>query len=53
MKGNEKADGLAKEGTMQDGGKMAKIGASSVQQRRGEAFSAQQYAAGVHSLVDE
>ena len=51
--GDEKADELAKEGAMQDGGNMAQIGASSVQQRRREVYAALQYAARFHCLVEE
>ena len=42
--GNEKADGLTKEGAMLDGGVMGQIRVSTVQQKREEVFAALQYA---------
>ena len=53
MEGNEKADELAKEGATLDGGNMAQIRASSVQQRRREVYAALQYAVSFHCLVEE
>ena len=51
--GNEKADKLAKEGTMTDGGRMAQVRASTVQQGGEEVYAALQYAASFHCLVEE
>ena len=51
--GNEKADELAGDGAMLDGGETAQIRASTVQQRREEVFAALQYAASFHCLVEE
>ena len=51
--GNEKADELAREGAMLDGGGVAESRASTVQQRRNEVYAALQYAAGFHCLVKE
>ena len=51
--GNEKADELAKEGAMVDGGLMAQVRASTVQQEREEVYAALRYAASLHCLVEE
>ena len=51
--GNEKADEFAKEGALLDGGLMAQVRASTVQQEREEVYAALQNAAGFHCLVDE
>ena len=51
--GNEKAHELAKDGAMMDGGVMAQIRASTVQQKREEVYAAWQYAACFHCLVEE
>ena len=51
--GNEKADEFAKEGALLDGGLMAQVRASTVQQEREEVHAALQNAAGFHCLVDE
>ena len=50
--GIERADGLAKDGAMLDGGEMAQLRASTVQ-RREEEYAASQCAAGCHCLVEE
>ena len=52
-KGNEKADELAKEGAMLDGGFMAEARATTVQQGREEVHAALQHAASFHCLVEE
>ena len=51
--GNYKADELAKERAMLDGGGMAHVGAITVQQERGEVSAALQWAASFHCLVEE
>ena len=52
--GNEKkADELAKEGAILDGGDMAQVRAVRIQQERGEVYAAVQYAACFHCLVEE
>ena len=51
--GNEKADELAKAGAMLDEGFVAEARAKTMQQEREEVFSALQYAASFHCLVDE
>ena len=51
--GNEKADQLAKEGAMLDGGFMAQARANTVQQEREEVYAAPQYEASFHCLVEE
>ena len=51
--GNEKAHELAKAGTMLDGGVMAQVRVSTVQQKREEVYAALHYAASVHCLVEE
>ena len=51
--GNEKADDLAKAGAMLDEGFMAEARAKTMQQGREEVFSALQYAASLHCLVEE
>ena len=51
--GNERADQMAKDGAMLDGGEMAQRRASTVELRREEVHVALQYAAGVHCLVEE
>ena len=43
--GNESADELAKDGALLDGGEMAQIRASTIQQKREEVYAALQYAA--------
>ena len=50
--GNEKADELAEEGTVLDGGFWAQARASTVLQKR-ELHAAVQYAASFHCLVEE
>ena len=50
--GNEKADELAKEGAVMDGGVMALIRASVVEQEREEVSAVLQYAAKFHCLVE-
>ena len=52
-KGNEKVDELAQEGSLTDGGLMAQVRASTVQQGRKEVFAAMQNAASFHCLVEE
>ena len=49
----EKADEPAKEGAMVDGGGVAQIRASTVQQKRKEVYAALQYTASFHSLAEE
>ena len=49
---NEKADELAKGGAMMDGGVMAQVRASTVQQEREEVHAALQYAASFRCLVE-
>ena len=51
--GNESADELVNDGAMLDGGEMAKIRASTVQQNREEVYGALQHAASFHCLVEE
>ena len=51
--GNEKVDGLVKEGGMLDGRDLAQVRAVTVQEARDEAFAALQCAAGFHCLVEE
>ena len=51
--GNDKADELAKEGAMMDGGGMAQIRASTVQKECEEVHAALQHAASFHCLVEE
>ena len=52
-KGNEKADELAKAGTMLDEGLMAEARAKTVQQEREVVDAALQYAASFHCLMEE
>ena len=52
-KGNEKSDEFAQEGAMIDGGLMAQVRASTVQQEREEGYAALQHAARIHYLVEE
>ena len=51
--GNEKADELAKAGTMLDGCFMVQARASTIQQEREEVHAALQYAASLNCLVEE
>ena len=51
--GNERADEPAKEGAMLDGGDMAQMRATTIQQEREEVYAALQYAASFHCLVEE
>ena len=51
--GNERTDEVATDGAMLDGGEMAMIRASAVQQRRWEVYAALQYAARFHCVVEE
>ena len=51
--GNANADEVAKDGAMLDGGEVAQIRASTVQQRREEVCAVLQYAASFHCLVYE
>ena len=51
--GNEKADELAKDGALLDGGYMALARASTTEQKREEVYAALQYAASPHCLVEE
>ena len=51
--GHEKADEQAKDGAMMDGGLMAQVRTSAVQQAREEVYTALQYAANFHCLVEE
>ena len=51
--GIEKAEELAKEGAMVDGGLMAQVRACRVQQEREEIYAALRYAASLHCLVEE
>ena len=51
--GNEKADELAKEGAMVDGGVMAQARASTIHQEREDVYAVLQYAASFHCLVEE
>ena len=51
--GNEKADELAKEGAMLNGGFTAQARASTIQQEREEVCAVLQYVAGFHCLVEE
>ena len=53
LKGNEKADESAKDGAMMDGGVMARVRASTVQQGRREVYAALHHAASFHCLVEE
>ena len=48
-----KADEQAKDGAMMDGGLIAQVRASAVQQAREEVYAALQYAANFHCLVEE
>ena len=52
-KDNEKSDELAQEGAMTDGGVMAQVRASTVQQGREEVCAAMLFAASFHCLVEE
>ena len=51
--GNEKANELANDGAMMDGGEMAKMRTSTVQQKREDVHAALQYAASFDCLVEE
>ena len=51
--GNEKADELATNGVIMDGGDMAQIRASTGQQNREEVYAALQYAACFHCLAEK
>ena len=51
--GNEKADGLAKEGAMLDEGFMTEARAETMKQGREEVYVASQCAASFHCLVEE
>ena len=51
--GNERAGELAKDGAIWDGGEMAQVGASTVQQQRDDVFAALQCAAGFHYVVED
>ena len=51
--GNEKAHELAKAGAMLDGGVMAQVRVSTVQQEREEVYAVLHYAASFHCLVEE
>ena len=52
LKTNETTDELAREGAMMDGGVMAQVRASTVQQEREDVCAALQYAASLHCLVE-
>ena len=51
--GNERAGEPAKEGAMLDGGEMAQVRATTIQQEREEVHAALQHAASFHCLVEE
>ena len=53
IEGKEKADELSKEGAMPDGGNVAQIRGSLVQQWRREVYATLHFVASFHCLVEE
>ena len=53
IEGNQRADELAHDGAMLDGGEMGQLRVSKVQQARDVVYAALQYAASFHCMVEE